>query len=204
MIDCYCLWCGKSLRRESSLKHMFYVDDVICKSCRDKISYRPKRIKLDDITVDSLFVYEGLIREMIIQYKELSDEALFPVFLYPFIDELRRKYRGYTIVHVPSSTTNNKKRGFKAVNKMFGVLNLREEEMFRKKDDFDQKEVDFKRRHEIRNHLIYEPVKVKNNKVLLVDDILTTGETIKAAYSFLAASGYKIKVLTACYNRRFL
>lgn len=204
MIDCYCLWCGRSLRRESSLKHMFYVDDVICESCRDKISYRPKTITVDGIRVSSMFVYEGLIREMIIQYKELSDEALFPIFLFPFINELRRKYRDHTLVCIPSSSVNNEKRGFRAVDKMFGVLNLPEVRMFEKKDDYDQKKTDFQKRHEIRNHLIYSPQKARNNKVLLVDDILTTGETIKAAHSFLAASGYRVKVLTTCYNKRFL
>ena len=204
MTDCYCLWCGRSLRRESSLKHMFYVDDVLCAACRNSISYAPKKIMIDGIRVDSLFVYEGLIREMIIQYKELSDEALFPAFMYPYIRELRKRYRGYTIVSIPSSAANNKKRGFKAVDKMYEILDLPGVEMFEKKDDYDQKKTDFRKRHEIRKHLVYKPAAVRNNRVLLVDDILTTGETIKAAYSFLAGSGYSIKVMTVCYNKRFL
>ncbi|MBR0385359.1 MAG: hypothetical protein IJI05_02280, partial [Erysipelotrichaceae bacterium] len=139
MTDCYCLWCGRSLRRESSLKHMFYVDDVLCAACRNSISYAPKKIMIDGIRVDSLFVYEGLIREMIIQYKELSDEALFPAFMYPYIRELRKRYRGYTIVSIPSSAANNEKRGFKAVDKMYEILDLPGVEMFEKKDDYDQK-----------------------------------------------------------------
>ncbi len=203
MTDCYCLWCGRSLRMESSLRNMFQIDDVLCDSCRSLIRYRPKRIRLSEVSVDSLYVYEGFIREMLIQYKELYDEALFPLFLYPHVEDIRKRYRGYTIVPVPSSRENNEKRGFRAVEKMFGILNMPMVEMLVKTDDHDQKNTDFSRRHEIISHLEIKPVNVRNRKVLLVDDILTTGETVKAAATLLMRKGYRIKVLTLCYNRRF-
>ena len=204
MTDCYCLWCGRSLRRESSFLHLYQIDDVLCQVCRHEMSYRPKKIRIDDIEVYSLYVYEGLTREMIIQYKELNDEALFPVFLYPYAERLRRKYRGYTIVPVPSSEENNNKRGFRAVDEAFSLLQLDMAEMLRKKDSHDQKNTDFRNRHEIREHLVFVNKKINTDRILLVDDIVTTGETLKSCAGYLKEAGYLVQTCSICYNKRFV
>ena len=203
MTDCYCLWCGRSLRRESSFLHLYQIDDVLCQVCRHEMSYRPRKIRIDDTDVFSLYVYEGITREMIIQYKELNDEALFPVFLYPYVERLRRKYRGYTIVPVPSSDENNRKRGFRAVDEAFSLLRMETVEMLVKKDSHDQKNTDFHRRHEIRDHIVLEEKKIMNNKILLVDDIVTTGETLKSCAAYLKGAGYHVQTCSICYNKRF-
>ena len=81
MTEARCLWCHKSLRYGGSLADMFSTNDCLCDECRQAMNFRPRIIKAGNLHVLSLYPYEGLVREMMIQYKEKYDEALFPVFL---------------------------------------------------------------------------------------------------------------------------
>ena len=68
----------------------------------------------------------------------------------------------------------------------------------------DQKNTDFRRRHEIREHLFLKENERVGRKVLLVDDIVTTGETLKSCSDILTEAGHEVCILTLCYNKRFL
>ena len=203
MTDSYCLWCHRSLKYESTLKNLFHIDDVLCEKCRQSMEYKPKKIKIHGIEVQGLYIYEGLFRDMLIQYKELYDEALFPVFLWKVKQELERKYRGYTIVPVPSSERKNQERGFFTVERMFEVLDLPILDLLYKTDDHEQKKMNRRERESIYSHLEMKDVKSIPDKILLVDDIMTTGETITAAYRKLKGNSKCTKVLICGYNKAF-
>ena len=96
---------------------MFITKDVICDVCREKMSIVGHSFKLETLSCESVYVYYGIMKDMLVQYKELMDEALFPVFLYPFITYIRRKYRGYTLVIAPSSNSALSKRGFRMLKR---------------------------------------------------------------------------------------
>ena len=203
MTDCYCLWCHRSLKYESVLKNLFYIDDVLCEKCRQSLEYRPRKIRVHDVEVYGLYVYEGLLRDMMIQYKELYDEALFPAFLWKNKKELEKKYRGYTMVPVPSSNEKNRERGFFTVERMFEILDLPMADILEKTDDFEQKKKGTREKRNIASHLRIRENAVIPEKVLLVDDIVTTGETIRAAYDILKENSKSVKVLICAYNRAF-
>lgn len=201
MTDCRCLWCHRSLRRQGSFLNLFFVDDVLCDDCRQKMEAGKRRIDLGSFRVECLYIYEGLVRNMIIQYKEMYDEALFPVFLWPYVRDLRRKYRHHVLVPVPSIPENNRKRGFRAVDRLFSLLELPLADVLVKKGGPDQKELAFKQRSRVGKHIeLKRPV--KGEKILLVDDIVTTGETLKACYRLLNP-GNEVRVFGVAANRRF-
>ena len=194
--DCRCLWCGRSLKYEDSLSGMFWVSDVICRKCRQAMKMRKRVFCRKGIRITSFYQYADTVRDMIIQYKELNDEALFPLFLWPVAARLKRKYRDHVIVPVPSHVSRHEKRGFRAVEKMYSLLELPVYDVLIKDKAVSQKSRGHKKRQEIGRYLrIRDDHGLENRKVLLVDDICTSGETIAACHKLLSGNCRKITVL---------
>lgn len=204
MVDQYCLWCGRSLRRGSSLFDLFDCRDVLCESCRQQMDLHPIDLNLSGLKVHSLYVYDGLARQMIIQYKESCDEALFPLFLWPQIGWLTKRYPGAVLVPMPSRAANRAKRGFDTVELLFSVLPLPQAQLLEKTDGPDQKDLHLRQRGMIRSMMrIKDGVRIPEGDLLLVDDIVTSGQTLLAARDLLAGPGRHIEALTVSYHRNF-
>lgn len=200
--DCKCLWCGRSMKYDSSLREMFFIDDVLCSRCRQKLALRKRTFKVDGISIEGLYVYEGLVRDMLLQYKENYDEALFSVFLYPYVKELRRKFRKYTVVPVPSSSEMVAKRGFRHVNMLFSMLDLPVCDLIEKTDNVEQKKSASRR--DIGKHFrLRADQQASIGKILLVDDIVTTGASMVSCYRLLECKYSEIKCLSIAYSSHF-
>ena len=161
MIDCYCLSCLKGIRQNGSLRQLFYVNDVLCSYCRSNLLDCKYFFKLDEITVEGLYLYTGKIRELLIQYKEYNDEALFPLFLYPYIKYIRKKYKDYSLVVMCSSQESILKRGFNHMENMVDVLRMEVIDVLYKSKDISQKHLDFKDREKIGKY-----IHLKNQELL--------------------------------------
>ncbi len=184
---------------------MFYVDDCICSYCRGQMPYFLRTITLGKLRVEGLYLYEGLLREALIQFKEYNDEALYPLFLYPHMEWLGKKYRGYHLLPLPSSDKAFQRRGFKPVNLIFSMLQLPVIEGFYKKSDVDQKSRTFAQRQQIRQQIaLRKGVDLQGKKILLVDDIVTSGATMQTGYQLIRDQAVEVRALTLSYNRRFL
>ena len=181
---------------------MFVNTDVICLKCRNEMVISGGRFVLDTLSCESLYVYEGIVKDMLVQYKELMDEALYPLFLYPWIRYIRKKYRGYTLVLAPSSLLAYKRRGFSHVEKMFSVLGMDMVCPFMK-DEVEQKHRSMSNRSRIYDeiHLVDD---VPNTPLLLVDDICTTGSTLQAMYQKLKKHPYPVKGLVCCCHAKYV
>lgn len=201
-VDCYCLVCFKSIRKTDKA-NLLLVNDVLCNKCRNSLEYRPITIALKEFKVRGLYCYQGIVRDLILQYKEKNDEALAYCFLYPYIKRLKNKYKGYYLVEVASSDKKIKERGFHHVKKIFSVLDLPFLDVIKKKSDFQQKKV---HNRQIQNEfeLVDNSIDLSNKKILLVDDIITTSGSILACYNLLKGRCKRIEVLVLCYNKRFL
>ena len=114
------------------------------------------------------------------------------------------KYFGYYIVCIPSSLEDDKKRGFNHVEEIFKLLNLNHINVLRKKFAFKQSDLPKKEREKIIDKLeVIDGFKIKDKKILLVDDVLTTGSSIKSAIRLITKYHPKdIKVLVLAHNCR--
>lgn len=170
----------------------------LCNKCFNKFNVIYEKYKINKINVLSIYSYDGLIKELIYQFKGLYDYELKDVFLEYFIDELEFQYLGYTLTYAPSSKEDDTKRGYNHVEEIFSSLPNKKVKLFIKKDNYKQSDVKYKDREKIINHIALIKENLKGIKrVLIVDDVLTSGSTLKACASLLYKEGIKdIKFLT--------
>ncbi len=129
--------------------------------------------------------------------KGCGDVELAQIFVKPYSLELNLRYFGYTMICLPSYEEDYKKRGFKHVDEMFSCLKLKKCDCLVKSEHHKQSDQSFKKRSEIEKYIFIkgEP-NLKGKKVLLVDDICTTGSTLKAAINLVKKlNPKKIEVL---------
>ena len=109
---------------------------------------------------------------------------------------LNIKFKRYEIVPAPSSKTSDKERGFNHVEKMFENLHLKMNKCIHKTKQRKQADLTTKEREKIGHYLTIDDVDLTGKKILLVDDVYTTGSTIKSMIKLVKEKGAKkIKVL---------
>lgn len=136
-----------------------------------------------------IFRYEGIIRNKIIEYKFEDKGYLYKMFAKIILSDKKtcnfiKKYD--VIIPVPISKKRKKKRGYNqselVANELAQKLNqdIWTDIIIKKKDNKPQSELNKLER--IKNvediYEINKPIEVKNKKVLLLDDIYTTGSTV--------------------------
>ena len=146
----------------------------------------------------SLAKYEPPLSKLLIQYKENRDVELSSVFLSYYTGYLNFKYSGFTIVLAPSSLSKIKKREFNHLELIFKNMNLPILNILTKKEGKEQK-----KNSAMERGLVYKLIDIQNGcqitgkKILLVDDVITTGNTLKACLNLLKKYNPKrIEILT--------
>ena len=113
-------------------------------------------------------------------------------------------YIGYYLVLMPSSKDNLKRRGFNHLLEIFNNLNIKMiEDLLIKKDNVDQKKLNKKEREKHKDFIgSNDLLRISGKKILLVDDVISTGNSIKQALKVLKEGNpKKIKILIIAENK---
>lgn len=169
-------------------------ENYICNNCYENIK-KIKKCVINEYNNRNfskhlyIFRYEGIIRNKIIEYKFEDKGYLYKMFAKIILSD-KKTYnfikRYDVIIPVPISKKRKKKRGYNqselVANELAQKLNqdIWTDIIIKKKDNKPQSELNKLER--IKNvediYEINKPIEVKNKKVLLLDDIYTTGSTV--------------------------
>ena len=197
-----CLLCHKPITFASPWQ-CYSEPHRICYDCYEKMSVADKYYRIAGCRSYSLFYYEGPVREVILQIKISRDLEVARALLIPYRHFLEREYRGYTMVAVPSTPETNADRGFNHVALIFGTLHLHHQDLFIKNQAYKQSDQSFANRKQVHQVIALNAPVDKKRKYLIVDDIVTSQETLKACIALLRKAGVKkIRCLTLAYNCR--
>ena len=186
----------------------------ICNKCKVKIKQwqrNKKHIYLTKYFTTHMYVfdYRDIIRQKILQYKFSEKAYIFRSFVKIILND--KKICGFLknydiIIPVPISKKRKRLRGYnqseliaKMIAKQAKTIECRCDILYKQKDTLPQSSLDKeKRQQNIKNaYYIKNEKTVQNKKILLLDDIYTTGSTANECSKMLKQAGAKeIGVLT--------
>lgn len=124
------------------------------------------------------------------------------MFLTRYVNVLKHKYKSYKIVPLPSYEKDDLRRGFNHIIEIYSRLNLEILKVLYKINNEKQaKKTRVERMNVLKNFEIRDIEKIKNQKILIVDDVYTTGSSINAAITLIKkGKPKKIEVLVLAKN----
>ena len=189
--------------RNYDFARLFDGDICICPKCQNEFEPKFTSFNVNGYKATAIFEYTPHVKELIYKYKGCFDYELKDVFLNLYYKEIRMRYSTYKIIPIPSYAEDDKVRGFNHVVEMFKKLGLEPLPKKEKTAHFKQAENKAKKRSEINKYLVIKkPIDLSNIKVLIVDDIYTTGSTMRAAINLVEKLNPKqIRVLVFAKTR---
>ena len=163
-------------------------ENYICNNCYENIK-KIKKCVINEYNNRNFSKHLYILRNKIIEYKFEDKGYLYKMFAKIILSDKKtcnfiKKYD--VIIPVPISKKRKKKRGYNqselVANELAQKLNqdIWTDIIIKKKDNKPQSELNKLER--IKNvediYEINKPIEVKNKKVLLLDDIYTTGSTV--------------------------
>jgi ComF family protein len=169
----------------------------ICFNCFNELLPVFLKFELDGVKCLNLYDYNDGMKTLIYNFKGCYDYELKDVFLSRFLLEIKLRYIGYVLVPLPSTKKDDEERGFNHVVEMFSILGLPIISCIFKKVDYKQSDLNKEQRKEVYKKLdITCGERLRDKKVLIVDDIMTTGSSLKATIKLIKPyKPKKLKVL---------
>ncbi len=181
-----CPVCGKFYFSESA-------KDLICGEC---LKSRPK-FEIHR----SAGIYEGKLRETILIFKYSGYEHLSKILAKFLVENIQDVWDGECIVPIPSHRKKLRERGFDhiyLIAKEVGKIKKIEVRKILRKTRYTLPQAGLPRSARLKN--VRGSFSIRKaypcKKVVLIDDVWTTGSTIREATSILKKNGYIVKAAT--------
>ena len=178
--DLSCYLCEKELPGgEKSDKHL-------CQACLDSIAMIDIPIDADDTIVHAACLYEETVREIVLSEKDSGKPYLCHVMAAFLLDVVGKIGDFDVLFYVPDY---KKRRFFRGYDHMKRVADLLAEAckkpvgtgLIRIKESADQTTLSKEERMQnVKDNFAYAGEDLTGKRVLLVDDVVTTGATLKA------------------------
>lgn len=179
----HCLICFKNI--EDSELAALLLKQVVCMACFDQFEVILRKLSINEASGIALYRYNDFIKELIYRYKGSHDFVLKDIFLSYYLKELQFKYRGYTIIPIPSDEDDDRERGFNHVVEIAKCLNMPIIKALRKTRKWKQSDKNFEERKRIKEVLELNQAVELPKKILIIDDIYTSGSTIATSIKLL-------------------
>lgn len=184
----FCVHCGKPFEEEETERELCYD----CEKTKDKWSYIQGR---------ALFLYTGALTQSMYRLKYAGKRNYGAMFAREAVEQLGdwiRSKKVDAIIPIPLHEERFLERGYNQAEdisdelaKLLGIK-MDAKILTRIKKTVPQKELDDKNRaNNLKNAFHIGQIGVKYNRVLLVDDIYTTGATLSTAAQCLLDAGIK-------------
>ena len=185
-----CLLCEKTLVSTPSWNALLGLDEqtIICLDCSNQFKHADNIEEgtiIDRVT--SLYSYNEAMREYLHQFKFLQDVALAGVFA----NELRKVLKtGAIIIPIPMHPEKKIARTFAQVEELLKSAQVSYTDVLEKTDTAAMGEKTKEQRLAMPPLFkIKQDIKIKPETYILVDDIYTTGTTLRHAAAVLKEAG---------------
>lgn len=162
----------------------------VCNSCRESS---------EELYNESLFMYRGLPKELIKLYKFSREVSLANYYAELLYDTITSKYKGFTICPIPTSYLKRRVKGWYQLDFIVHLLKKRSipvSNLLGKRFGKTQKKLNREERLHNLKDVYYIKKGVFPEKILLFDDVYTTGVTLKSCYNILKPFCKTIRSLT--------
>lgn len=197
-----CLICFKKINITDFCR-LFNAEIPICQACQTEMEPKFISFSVDGHKATSIYDYNPFIRKLIYQYKGCYDYELHKVFLDRYAKEIKLRYFDYVVIPIPSYKNEDEERGFNHVVETFKSLGINMLNIIEKTEKHKQAVSTFNQRKEVYRYLeLNSHPDLSKKKVLIVDDVYTTGSTMKAAIHLVEKlNPKKIDVLVVAKTR---
>lgn len=193
-----CSYCSNDLDREGFL----------CVCCLKKLSKKSYLKNIDNFYY--IFYYDEKIREIIADYKLRNRKALgkdLAFLIRKSLEQLIKDERIDVIIPVPINERRLKERGFNQVEYVLDLLKVNYSKMERTKNTkYMYSMVGYEKRKKNVENVFSSDLDLSNKKILLVDDIVTSGATIKSMIKEIEKNSENtdIRVFSIAISRKFI